>query len=472
MRPDDGTTGLDSLFAAQREAHRREPFPDWPTRRARLQRLLRLLRENEAAIENAIDLDFGGRPRMETQIAELYPSIAATRAALRSGRRWMRRRRAAVSKWFLPARAFVVPRPVGVVGIVATWNYPLFLAIAPLVDALAAGNRAMIKPSEHAPAFAELLERLVARHFAAHEVAVVTGGPETGAAFTALPFDHLVFIGSTEVGRKVMRTAAEHLTALTLELGGKSPAIVAPGYSIDRAVTRILAGKLLNAGQTCIAPDYVLVPRAQLEAFAQSARTRARAMHPRGLADRAYCSIVDRRQYARLVGYLDEAAAAGTRVVELFAGDTRDDTAHRLAPTLLVDPARSLTVMRAEIFGPLLPVLPYDDVDDALAFVESLPRPLALYWFDDDARRARRAIERTHVGGACINDTLMQAAQEALPFGGIGPSGMGHYRGQWGFDALSKLTPVFHQSRWHAMNLFVPPYRPITHVLLDWIKRF
>src|SRR5690606_31972622 len=416
-------------------------FPDWPTRADRLRRLLRLILDNEAEIENAIDDDFGGRPAMETQIAEIFPSVTAIRGALRSGRRWMRPRRAAVTKWFLPARARIVPRPLGVVGIVAPWNYPLYLVVGPLVDALAAGNRAMVKPSEHTPRFSALLAGLVAERFAADELAVVTGGPETGAAFTALPFDHLVFTGSTAVGRKVMRAASEHLTPLTLELGGKSPAVLAPGYPIERAVPRIVHGKLLNAGQTCIAPDYVFVPRDRVAAFVEAARTRVRTMHPNGLDDRDYCSIVDERQYARLQALLDEARHAGVRRVDLFEGAAHDDAAHRLAPVLLVDPPPSLAVMREEIFGPILPVLTYDRLDDAVASIEPVPRPLALYWFDDDARRAARAIERTHVGGACINDTLMHGAQEGLPFGGVGASGMGHYHGRWGFDAFSKLTP-------------------------------
>ncbi len=471
MKPDEGTTELDTHFAALREAHRRAPFPDWPTRRDRLHRLLSLVLENQTAIEQAIDADFGGRPSMETQLVEIFPSVSALRSALRGGRRWMRRRRAPVSKWFLPARAEIVPRPLGVVGIVVPWNYPLYLAVGPLVDVLAAGNRAMIKPSEHTPRFSALLARLVAEHFAADEIAVVLGGAETGAAFTALPFDHLVFTGSGAVGRKVMRAASEHLTPVTLELGGKSPAVIAPGFPVARAVPRILHGKLVNAGQTCVAPDYVLVSRDQLDEFVDAARSRARAMHPRGIADPDYCSIVDARQYERLLRYLDEAERSSARHIDLFDGAARDEAAHRLAPVMLVDPPRSLAVMRDEIFGPILPVLPYDHLDEALELVESMPRPLAMYWFDDDTRRARHAIERTHVGGACINDTLMHVGQESLPFGGVGASGMGHYHGRWGFDAFSKLTPVFRQSRWHAMNLFTPPYRPFVRTMLGWMKR-
>ena len=365
----------------------------------------------------------------------------------------------------------MLPRPVGVVGIIVPWNYPLYLALGPLAGALAAGNRAMVKMSEYTPRFSELFRRLVAERFRPEELAVVTGGPDVAAAFSALPFDHLVFTGSTGVGRKVMAAASENLTPVTLELGGKSPTVVAPGYPIAKAAERILAGKLLNAGQTCIAPDYVLVPRASLDAFVDTARAQARRMHPSGLADRDFCSIIDARQYGRLTGYLDEAAQAGVRVVELFDGPARDDARHRLGPAIVVGPPLTLRVMRDEIFGPLLPVLPYDRPEDAVAFVNAMPRPLALYWFDDDARRANWAVRQTHVGGACINETLMHVAPDSLPFGGVGPSGMGHDHGKWGFDTMSKLTPVFRQSKLNGMGLFMPPYRPIVHRMLALMKK-
>ena len=471
MNVNDGLLDLATLLQTQRDAHRQAPFPEWHVRRDRLQRLRRLLLDNETAIEEAIDTDFGGRPRIETQIAEVFPSLSEVRAALRGGRRWMKPRGTWVSKWFLPARAWIMPRPVGVVGIIVPWNYPLYLTVGPLAGALAAGNRAMIKLSEYTPRFSALFQRLVAERFGVDEVAVVTGDASVAAAFSALAFDHLVFTGSTDVGRKVMTAASANLTPVTLELGGKSPAVVAPGYSLERAATRIMAGKLLNAGQTCIAPDYVLVPRDGLDAFIDHARSRARAMHPTGLADRDYCSIVDARQYERLIGYLDDATAGGVRQVELFSGPARDDAAHRLAPVILVDPPHSLVAMKHEIFGPILPVLPYDRPEDAVAFVNAMAHPLALYWFDDDRARADWALKQTHVGGACINETLLHIAQEELPFGGVGPSGMGHYHGKWGFDSMSKLTPVFRQSRLNGLGLFMPPYRPITRRLLALMKR-
>jgi coniferyl-aldehyde dehydrogenase len=326
--------------------------------------------------------------------------------------------------------------------------------------------------SEATPRFSQLFADLVARRFDPTELAIITGGPDVAAQFSALPFDHLLFTGSTGVGRQVMGAAAQNLTPVTLELGGKSPAVVAPGYPIARAAERILAGKLLNAGQTCIAPDYVLVPRTQVPALVEAAAAQARRMYPRGLADPDYCSIINQRHYGRLLGYLEQADTAGAAVHTLFDGPARIDEAHRLAPALVINPARELDIMREEIFGPLLPVIGYDTVDEALAFVNAQPRPLALYWFDNDHARVRQALQQTHAGGVCVNETLMHVAQEDLPFGGVGPSGMGHYHGQWGFDTFSKLTPVFRQSALNGMSLFMPPYRPHVERLLRLMKRF
>jgi coniferyl-aldehyde dehydrogenase len=472
MTPSEIPAFLHSAFELQRASYDASPFPEWGVRHDRLRRMQELIRTHEAEIEETIDADFGGRPRMESQIAEVFPSLAELRSALKHGPQWMRPRGAWVSKWFLPARAHVLPRPVGVVGIIVPWNYPLFMAIGPLAGALAAGNRAMIKMSEFTPSFSQLFAGLVARYFKAEELTVVTGGADVAAQFSALPFDHLLFTGSTSVGRQVMGSAAQNLTPVTLELGGKSPAVVAPDYSIDRAAQRILAGKLLNAGQTCIAPDYVLVPRREVDAFIAASVVQARRMYPRGIADPDYCSVVNQRHYGRLVGYLEQAAQAGIRVVALFDGPDRSDEAHRLAPAVVVDPPASLDLMREEIFGPLLPIIGYDNVDDAIAFVNAQPRPLALYWFDGNASRIEDALKRTHVGGVCVNETLMHVAQEELPFGGVGPSGMGHYHGQWGFDTFSKLTPVFRQSRLNGMGLFMPPYRPHVAKLLRLMKRF
>ena len=472
MNASDTPSELDVVFQIQRAAYDAAPFAEWDERRNRLERLRRLLEDNEAAIETAIDSDFAGRPPIETQFAEIFPSLSEIRGAIKHGRRWMKPRSAGVSKWFLPARANVVPRPLGVVGIIVPWNYPLFLAVSPLVAALVAGNRAMVKMSEFTPAFSELFQRLIAAAFRANEVAVITGGANVAAQFSALPFDHLLFTGSTGVGRKVMGAASQNLTPVTLELGGKSPVVIAPGYPIEHAVQRVLVGKLLNAGQTCIAPDYALVPRAQVSAFVDSARRQAQDMYPAGLNDADYCSIVNMRQYERLAGYIEQARRAGADIVPLFSGAEHDDATHRLAPAILIDPSPDLDVMREEIFGPLLSVIPYDDVKDAMAFINAQPRPLAMYWFDNDGKRAELALKDTHAGGVCFNETLLHVTQEDLPFGGVGPSGMGHYHGRWGFDTFSKLTPVFRQSRLNATKLFLPPYKPRVAKMLRLMKRF
>ncbi|HUG25677.1 coniferyl aldehyde dehydrogenase [Piscinibacter sp.] len=472
MKPQEPPFDLSLAFARQREACAAAPFPNWAERADRLQRLRRLLADHETEISRAIDEDFGGRPAIETELAEIWPSLEEVKGALRHGRRWMKPRRAGVGKWFLPARGHVLPQPLGVVGIIVPWNYPLYLGVGPVAAALAAGNRAMVKMSEFTPAFSALFQQLCAKAFSPEEVCIVTGAADVAAQFSALPFDHLLFTGSTAVGRKVMAAAAANLTPVTLELGGKSPAIVTPGYPLDHAVQRILAGKLLNAGQTCIAPDYVLLPRAALSAFVEAARAQARRGYPGGLADPHYCSIINDGQYRRLARDVDEAATRGTRIEALFDGAPRDDARRRLAPTLLVDPPVDCAAMRDEIFGPVLPLVPYDRVEDAIAFVNARPRPLALYWFDRDAARTENALQAMPAGGVTVNDTLLHIAQESLPFGGVGASGMGHYHGQWGFDTFSKLKPVFRQSRLNGMALFLPPYRPAMRRLLALMKRF
>ncbi len=471
MTPTEPPLKMQALYEAQRVAFALEPYPDWKTRRDRLLRLRRLLTENERALEAAIDRDFGHRPAIETQLAELFPSLEEIKAALRDGRDWMKPRPAPVSKWFLPAQGTLVPKPLGVIGVIVPWNYPVFLSVGPMVGALAAGNRVMLKLSENTPSFSECFAQLAARYFAADEVAVVLGDAGVAAAFSALPFDHLLFTGSTAVGKTVMAAAAKNLTPVTLELGGKSPTVVAPGYPLRKAATRILAGKLLNAGQTCIAPDYVLVPHAAVDAFVREARARAQRMYPAGLASDDYCSIINERHYRRLSGYLAQAHSANARIETLFAGAAHDDAARRLAPALIVDPQPELALMQEEIFGPLLPLVPYDRVEDAVAFIQRQPRPLALYWFDRDERRTEWALRNTLAGGVSVNDTLLHIAQDALPFGGIGPSGMGHYHGRWGFDTFSKLKPVFRQAHVNAMGLFLPPYRPLARRVLELMKR-
>jgi coniferyl-aldehyde dehydrogenase len=433
------------------------PLPPWPVRARRLQALRRLLLEHRDAIAAAIQADFGRRPAEETALLEIFPSLSAIRHALRHGRRWMKPRRRFADWLFLPARTELRPQPRGVVGIIVPWNYPLYLAAGPLVDALAAGNRAMVKMSEYTPRFSALFAELAATYFQPDEVQVVTGDANVAQAFAALPFDHLLFTGSTAVGHHVMRAAAANLTPVTLELGGKSPAILGPGARFGHAVERILFGKLVNAGQTCIAPDYVLLPRAQVDAFAAAARSVVAKLYPDLAHNPQYASIATDRHFARLAALRDEAVSAGARAEPL--ADAAPDPGRRLLPPVLLAGVRDdMAVMREEIFGPLLPLVPYDTLDEAIAYVAARPHPLALYLFETDRARIDAVLSRTHAGGVSVNDTLYHIAQHHLPFGGVGASGMGGYHGEAGFRTFSHLKPVFRQARLNSAGLLDPPY--------------
>ncbi len=348
----------------------------------------------------------------------------------------------------------MVYQPLGVVGIIVPWNYPLYLAIGPLIGALAAGNRVMLKMSESTPATGQLLKDLLAQVFTEDQVAVVLGEADVGIAFSRLPFDHLLFTGSTSIGRQVMRAAADNLTPVTLELGGKSPAIVSTSVPLEDAAERIAFGKTLNAGQTCVAPDYVLVPKDRLKGFVEAYRQVIQRFYPQLADNPDYTSIINPRQYARLQDYLDDAQARGARLLPLFEqGQDR-----RMPHYLLLDVTDEMRVMQDEIFGPLLPVVPYDDLQQALAYVNARPRPLALYYFGYNKAEQQAVLENTHSGGVCLNDTLLHVAQDDLPFGGVGPSGMGHYHGHEGFLTFSKAKGVFVKQRFNAARMIYPPY--------------
>ncbi|HEV2539950.1 MAG TPA: aldehyde dehydrogenase family protein [Frateuria sp.] len=464
------TAALNALLDRLRAAQARDPLPSWRTRADRLRRLARMLREQRTAFAEAIGADFGQRPVEETELLELFPSLSAVRHALRHGHRWMRPRHAPTGLAFLPGRNRLLPQPRGVVGIVVPWNYPLFLAVGPLVDALVAGNRAMVKMSEYTPRFSALFAEQVARSFADDEVVVVTGDAAVAQAFTALPFDHLLFTGSTAVGHQVMRAASANLTPVTLELGGKSPAIVGPGADLAQAVERILVGKLVNAGQTCIAPDYVLLPRARVEDFVAAARAATARLYPDLARNRQYASLVSERHFARMVQLREEAAAAGARVEAL--GAASEDPARRLfPPQLLLDVPQDAAVMREEIFGPLLPLVAYDTLEQAIGYVAARPHPLALYLFERDRAAIERVLQATQAGGVTLNDTLYHIAQHGLPFGGVGASGMGGYHGKAGFDTFSHIKPVFAQSRWNGAGLLRPPYGPRFRRMLELLLR-
>lgn len=458
-------------FARQREACDAGPAPDLTARRNALERLDALLAAHGEDFAAAIDADFRARSRAETRLLELFPSRSALRHARAHVRSWMRPRRAPTGLWFKPGRSWILPQPLGVVGIVVPWNYPLYLAIGPLASALAAGNRAMVKMSESAPRFGALFARHVADAFAPEELLVVNGGADVARAFTRLPFDHLLFTGSTAVGRDVMRAAAEHLVPVTLELGGKSPAIVGRAMPVAEAASRILAGKCLNAGQTCIAPDYVLVPAERIEAFVDAARAAVARLYPRIAGNPDYTAIVDDRHRARLDRALAEARAAGARIEELKPVGEDLSADPRMAPTVVVGAPDGSELMREEIFGPILPLVPYDTLEDAIAYVNARPRPLALYVFDRDERAIDAVVARTVSGGVTINETLLHIAQEELPFGGVGPSGMGEYHGRAGFDTFSKRKAVFRPSRLNGLALLRPPYGPRFAAMMKLLLR-
>ncbi|QOW24790.1 coniferyl aldehyde dehydrogenase [Lysobacter sp. H23M47] len=461
---------LEEQLQRMRAAHAEDPMPSWPVRAARLRTLRTMLTEQREAFSSAISADFGQRPAEETDLLELFPSLSGVRHALRHGRRWMRPRKRLAGLAFLPARTELCPQPLGVVGIIVPWNYPLYLAIGPLVDALAAGNRVMLKMSEFTPRFSTLLAEQVAHYFQPDEIAVITGGVEVAEAFSALPFDHLLFTGSTAVGHHVMRAAAANLTPVTLELGGKSPAIIGPGARFEQAVERIVFGKMVNAGQTCIAPDYVLLPRARVNEFIGVACAVMARMYPGLARDAQYASIISDRQYERLTGLRDDAVAAGAREHPL--DDTPADPARRLLPPLLLTGVSdAMEVMREEIFGPLLPLVPYDSFEEAIAYVTARPHPLALYVFDEDSQRVDAVLAKTQAGGVTVNDTLFHIAQHGLPFGGVGPSGMGSYHGEAGFQRFSHMKSIFRQARFNGVGLLNPPYGARFHRMLDLLLK-
>lgn len=448
------TKRLHALYASQRSAYDKLPMPDLEQRLQWLEALHEVIASHRQALVEAISADFGNRSADETLLAEVMPSLHGIRHAKRHLARWMKPSRRRVGLAFQPASARVLYQPLGVVGIIVPWNYPLYLAIGPLIGALAAGNRALLKMSESAPATGRLLRDLLGQVFAEHEVAVVLGDVETGKQFTRLPFDHLLFTGSTEVGRQVMQSAAANLTPVTLELGGKSPAIVAADVPLEQAAERIAFGKTLNAGQTCVAPDYVLVPQQRLEAFVEAYRLAVQRFFPQLTDNPDYTSIINERQLLRLEGYLADARARGALLLPLFD----EGQGRRLPHHILLDVNDDMQVMQDEIFGPLLPVLPYASLDEAIAYVNARPRPLALYFFGYDRAEQQQVLERTHSGGVCLNDTLLHVAQDDLPFGGIGASGMGHYHGHEGFLTFSKAKAVFSKPRFNAAWLIYPPY--------------
>jgi coniferyl-aldehyde dehydrogenase len=463
-------TSFEAVFARQRGAYSQDPYPTADERRRRLDRVIQAILARQDEIAAAMDRDFGGRSRTEIRYSEIFVSLQSLRHAKRHVGEWMKRRTVPVDLPLQMAKAWVMPQPVGVVGIVAPWNYPLFVTMGPLAGALAAGNRVMLKVSEFAPATATVLAQLLSGCFDEDLVSVVEGDAETAKAFTRLPFDHLLFTGSTAVGRQVMRQAAENLTPVTLELGGKSPLLLAPDANFSSAAGSIVYGKFINAGQTCIAPDYVLAPANRLEEFVRMIEAEIEKQYPRAPENSDYTSIINEMQYNRLARYLDEARAAGCRVITI--GGEASQRNRKLPPTLVIDPPDHLRLMQEEIFGPILPVKPYGTLDDAIRYINERPRPLALYLYTRSSRVTDDVLQRTISGGVSINDTLLHIAVEDLPFGGVGPSGLGAYHGRAGFDTFSKLKPVFERRGFAMSALLRPPYGKLHELVMRFLIRW
>jgi len=468
----NGTARMHELLAQQRRAFVHAGPPSLNQRRADLKKLRSVVLARRTEIEGMLNADFGHRSRHETAIMEIVSLVQGIDYLHRNLRGFMRPTRRHVALPFRFGSARIEYQPLGVIGIMAPWNYPLSLALMPLATAIAAGNRAMIKPSEFTPATSELLARMLAQIFTQEQVAVVTGDASVGASFSALPFDHLIFTGSTSVGRAVMKSASENLTPVTLELGGKSPVIVAKGYAIDHAAAGIAYGKLSNAGQTCIAPDYALVHEDEIGAFITAYEKAVAALYPSGPTSDDYTCIINDRHYARLTALLDDARAKGARILEV--GRNPGDASRRsrtLAPTIVLDSNDDMRIMQEEIFGPVLPVRSYRDLDEAIGYINAQSRPLALYYYGRDGEHRRKVLSRTTSGNVTINGTLMHYAQDDLPFGGVGPSGMGVYHGIEGFRRLSHAKGIFEQGRWNGANLLRAPFGPLTDAILKFMLR-
>jgi coniferyl-aldehyde dehydrogenase len=438
------------ILNRQKQACLREGPPSAERRIQWIDRCIGLLTDHQDAIAEALRKDFGSRAPQMSKLTDVAGSIGPLKHAKANLRKWMRPEKRtptpAILGW-LGAKAEVQYQPLGVVGIIAPWNFPVNLTFSPLAGVLAAGNRAMIKPSEYTPHSSELMAQMFRSAFDETEIAVIIGGPETGAAFSRLPFDHLLFTGSTSIAYHVMKAAAENLTPVTLELGGKSPVILGEGADIPLAAKRVMNGKTLNAGQICLAPDYVLVPESQRDAFVAEAQSATARMFPTIKDNPDYTSIINLRHYERLQGYLADAKAKGATVVEINPAreDFSQQEFHKIPPTLVLNPTDDMKIMQEEIFGPLLPIKTYKSADEAIDYVNAHDRPLGLYYFGQAGAEQERVLTRTTSGGVTVNDVVMHVAMEDLPFGGVGPSGMGSYHGVDGFRQFSHRKAIYSQ---------------------------
>lgn len=459
-----------TTFHEQKAAFEKNKFPSVNERRRQLKALKDALTENSDAIISALRKDFGNRCTEETRLSEISNSVGNIDYAIRHLGSWMRPRTRGTGIWFLPGENTIAPQPRGVVGIIVPWNYPINIAVSGLASAIAAGNRCIVKMSECTPASEKLLQEIIASVFEKDHISIVGGEADAAAAFSALPFDHLMFTGSTRVGRFVMAAAAKNLTPVTLELGGKSPVIVHDQYPIDEVAKRVLWGKTYNAAQTCIAPDYALIPKGKTEDFKIWLSRHFHDHFPEGISSNDYTSIINKANYDRLNSLVNEAEADGATIIRMEEPTAAHIQNRKFPLTLILNPNLESRVMKEEIFGPIFPIIEVDSVDAAIDFVNERERPLALYLFSDSSRLQEQVLASTHAGGVTINDVMMQYLQPSQPFGGVGASGFGSYHGKEGFITFSHMKPVFRQrgiGRFTGVKLLYPPYGKLGRRLIS-----
>ena len=456
---------MQEILDRQRRAYLAEGVVSTEVRIDRMERAIDVLKKHETRLVEAMSADFGHRSEHQSLFTDIASCVGPLRHAQANVAKWQKAEKRKVGPFplnLLGAKARVEYQPLGVVGVISPWNFPVNLTFTPLAGILAAGNRCMIKPSEYTPATSQAMSEAIGEAFDSDEIAVITGGPQTGADFSGLAFDHLLFTGATSIAKHVMRAAAENLVPVTLELGGKSPVVVGRSADIDKTTDAIFAGKMMNAGQICLAPDYVFVPTEKMREFVESSERAVAKMFPTLLDNPDYTSVVNSRHYDRINEYVAEAREKGAEVVEINPGneDFRQQPHHKIPPTLVINPTDDMAVMREEIFGPVMPVKTYDQVDETVDYINGKARPLGLYYFGDDSAEKNQVLNHTTSGGVTVNDVIMHISQEDLPFGGVGPSGMGSYHGYDGFKTFSHAKAVFKQSKVNVAELagLRPPY--------------
>jgi coniferyl-aldehyde dehydrogenase len=463
---------MKKILSNQKALFINEPNITWSKRKENLKKLGSIIKDHESDFINAISKDFGNRASEETIIAEMLVIQGGINHALKHTPKWMRTRKAPTALQFKPAYNRVIPQPLGVIGIMSPWNYPLQLAVMPLIGALGAGNRAMIKPSEYTPLFSKLLKNVLGKVFSEDEVYVALGGVDVATCFSSLHFDHLIFTGSTNVGRIVAKSAAENLVPCTLELGGKSPAIIDESANMKTAVARLTNAKLLNAGQTCVAPDYLLMPKSQVSDFADAMISQAETFYPQFAGNKDYTSIIADSHYARLQNLLEDAENKGAKI-RVAGNDDKQQLAkeRRIPLTIVTETTPDMKIMQEEIFGPLLPILEAESLNESLDYISKRDRPLALYWFGKNKNKLNRVLKESISGGVTINDATWHVIQEDIPFGGVGPSGMGAYHGEVGFRTFSHMKGVFFQSKFSQGSKLHPPYGPMASKMINLMKK-